>query len=76
MKEILLSYLLLITLSLINATEFGKEISFDMNNNNEFEFIFEQDGNLFLQVDFPKSDLLTLNIQSYDASVSESSLIS
>ena len=52
-----------------------------MNNNNEFEFIFEQDGNLFLQVDFPKSDLLTLNIQSYDTlelatSISESSLIS
>ena len=76
MKEIILSYLLLITLSLITATEFGKEIPFDMNNNNEFEFIFEKDGNLFIQINFPKSDLLTLNIQSYDASVSESSLIS
>ena len=76
MKNIILSYLLLTTLSLITATEFGKEISFDMNNNNEFEFIFEQNGNLFIRIDFPKSDLLTLNIQSYDASVSESSLIS
>ena len=76
MKEIMIIFLLIISLSLGNATELGKAIHFDMNKNTEFDFIFDQDGNLFIQVDFPKSDLLTLNIQTYPDVFSESIVIS
>ena len=74
MKEILLTYLLITIFSF--EQEFGNEIPFDINNNNTFEFIFVKDGSLFIRVDFPKSNILILNIESYEEIVSESSEIS
>ena len=73
MKETILIFLLIITFSIANASEFPKELIFDMNNNNEFKFIFDQDGSLFIQIDFQKSNFLTLSIQSYDSIISETS---
>ena len=64
MKKILLLYLLIITISLKNAVEFGKEITFSRNNNNLFEFTFNQYGFLFVQIDFPKNNLLELKVES------------
>ena len=64
MKKILLLYLLIITISLKNAVEFGKEITFSRNNNNLFEFTFNQYGLLFVQIDFPKNNLLELKAES------------
>ena len=64
MKEITIIYLLIITLSIANNYDFGKEITFDMNNNNTFEFTFDQDGSLFIQVDFPQNNVLKIHIVS------------
>ena len=44
--------------------EFGKEISFDMDNNNIFETVFSEDGSLFIRVDFNKSNLLDIIVSS------------
>ena len=74
MKETLIIYLLIITFSLKNAIEFGKEIPFDIDNNNSFEFTFTEDGDLFIQVDFPKYNLLTLNAQSIENSFSKTEI--
>ena len=45
--------------------EFGKEISFDMDNNNIFETVFSEDGSLFIRVDFNKSNLLDIIVSSF-----------
>ena len=55
-----------------NVFEFGKTKQFDENKNTKFDFNFTEDGSLFVEADFPKSDLVTLVIISYDESVSES----
>ena len=55
--------------------EFGKDIPFDQNNNNSFEFKFPEDGSLFIQVEFRKRSILTLLVESFNESVSESSNI-
>ena len=65
-------YLLIIAFSLKNAIEFAEDIPFDMNNNNEFEFTFWEDGCLFIQVDFPKKNILVLEMKSYEESMTES----
>ena len=44
--------------------EFGKEISFDIDNNNKFESNFSEDGSLFIRVDFNISNLLDIIISS------------
>ena len=44
--------------------EFGKEITFDINNNNELESTFSEDGSLFIRVDFNTSNLLDIIISS------------
>ena len=46
--------------------EFGKEISFDINNNNTFKTTFSEDGSLFIRVDFNTSNLLDIIITSLD----------
>ena len=58
-----------------NVFEFGKTKQFDENKNTKFDFNFTEDGSLFVEVNFPKSNLVTLVIISYDESVSESILI-
>ena len=65
MKETILICLLIITFS-IDINIFYKEITFDMKNNTEFQFTFDQDGSLFIHIDFPKSNLLEINIVSPD----------
>ena len=46
--------------------EFGRDIPFSQNINNSFQFIFTEDGSLFIQVDFDGSkDELDMNIFSY-----------
>ena len=75
MKETILIFLLIITFSIANTNYFGKDITFDMKNNNAFEFTFAQDGSLYVQVDFLVNELLILNIRSYDGKVSEYSVV-
>ena len=61
MKKFIYISLLIITISKINLVEFGKEIPFDINNN-EFELNFQESGALFVSVTFGTSDILNLNI--------------
>jgi len=43
--------------------EFGKEISFDINNANTFKLIFPEDGGLFIRMDFNISNVVNLKKQ-------------
>ena len=44
--------------------EIGKDISFDINNNNTFDTFFHEDGSLFIRVDFNIANLLDIIISS------------
>ena len=62
MKNIILIFLMIIALSKVNGVEFGKEIIFDADNNNQFDFTFEEDGHFFLYILFNDYDCLSLSI--------------
>ena len=62
MKNIILISLVIIALSKVNEIEFGKEIPFDADNNNQFELTFPEDGNLFVYISFNDYDCLSFNI--------------
>ena len=44
--------------------ELGKEISFDTNNSTAFKLIYQEDGGLFIRIDFNKSNIMNLTISS------------
>ena len=48
---------------------------FDIYKNREFYFTFNEVGTLFIQIEFPKSNLLMYNVKSCDNYISESSLV-
>jgi len=58
MQKIILLSLFILTCSKLNTIEFDKEIPFDKDNNNVFEFTTQADGALFVSVTFPVSNLL------------------
>ena len=60
MKKIIFISLLIIIHSKTNKVEFGKEISFDQNNN-KFELTFQEEGALFIYVTFGIRDMLILH---------------
>ena len=72
MKETIIIYLLIMTFSILNAIEFGKDIPFDTDNNNTFELNFTENGSLFVQIDLPIGNLLELSIQYNESKVNES----
>ena len=59
MKNIILISLLILTISKITEIEFGKEITFDKNNN-ELELTFPSDGILLIAVKFATSNIVNL----------------
>ena len=65
MKKIIFLSLLIIIFSIKTEIEFGKEISFDKDNN-EYEFVFQENGVLFVLVTFGTNDILHLKISFYN----------
>ena len=61
MKNIIYVSLLIIAFSKINIIEYGKDIPFDINNN-EFELTFNEAGALLVSVTFGTPDILKLNM--------------
>ena len=61
MKNIILISFLIMTLSKINEIEFGKEMTFDKNNN-ELELTFPSDGILLIAVKFSTSNIVNLKM--------------
>ena len=61
MKNIILISFLIMTLSKINEIEFGKEMTFDKNNN-ELELTFPSDGILLIAVKFSTSNIINLKM--------------
>ena len=60
-KIIYISLLVIEILSKINVVEYGKEIPFDINNN-EFELTFNEAGALLVEVTFGTPNILNLNM--------------
>ena len=61
MKNIILISLLILTISKITEIEFGKEMTFDKNNN-ELELTFPSDGILLIAVKFSTSNIVNLKM--------------
>ena len=61
MKIIIYICLIIAALAKISEIEFGKEIPFDINNN-EFELTFNEKGALLVAVNFGVSDILNVNM--------------
>ena len=61
MKTIIYICLIIAALAKISEIEFGKEIPFDINNN-EFELTFNEKGALLVAVNFGVSDILNVNM--------------
>ena len=61
MKNIILISLLILTISKITEIEFGKEMTFDKNNN-ELELTFPSDGILLIAVKFSTSNIINLKM--------------
>ena len=61
MKFFIYISLLIISLSKINIVEYGKEIPFDINNN-EFQLAFNEEGALLISITFDTPDILNLNL--------------
>ena len=76
MKESIIIYLLIILFSLKNALDFGKDNSIFFLNHISYEYTFNEDGCLFIQVRYQKSNILKLDLKTYDDSLSQSLAIS
>ena len=76
MKESIIIYLLIISLSLKNALDFGKDNSIFFLNHISYEYTFNEDSCLFIQVRYQKSNILKLDLKTYDDSLSQSLAIS
>ena len=61
MRTIIYICLIIAALAKISEIEFGKEIPFDINNN-EFELTFNEKGALLVAVNFGVSDILNVNM--------------
>ena len=61
MKKIIYISLILLALSKTNVVEYGKEIPFDINNN-EFLLTFKEPGLLLISITFGTPNILNLNM--------------